>query len=476
MYQELGANPTSVQGLNACLAYGTLPGNQATAADAVKAYVQAMLSSKFRTWIELPPELRPKWWKDKFVKPVVLLVKALYGHPDAGGLWERRLKTIIKSLGGEEVPEYPGNFWFPKTKLLLSTYVDDLTLSGPAGAHDKFWKQLTSQVDVEPPEPIYRILGRNHIYRKLSDSEGSTKCAALGAQDNALILDMHDYAIQTVDLYKSITGVTSLKQAATPFCPEGSVTDADEGARGELAPNACKILMKALWLGRLARPDILKPINDLATKVQAWTKADDKKLLRLIQYIHTTPHYRLAGVVNDPPEALELCLYVDADFAGDKANARSTSGGFLVLRGPTTHFPLAWVSKRQTSTSRSTTESEVISLAHSLYTEGIPAMQLWDKLLDRPIQLRTFEDNQATIIVVKKGYSPKLRHLTRTHKVNLSSLAEIYQEDNASIEYVDTNEQAADIFTKALPPQKWANALQLLGMRTDLPVELAKPK
>lgn len=27
VYQELGANPTSVQGLNACLAYGALPGN-----------------------------------------------------------------------------------------------------------------------------------------------------------------------------------------------------------------------------------------------------------------------------------------------------------------------------------------------------------------------------------------------------------------------------------------------------------------
>ena len=39
VYQELGANPTSVQGLNACLAYGSLPGNRATAADAVKAYV-----------------------------------------------------------------------------------------------------------------------------------------------------------------------------------------------------------------------------------------------------------------------------------------------------------------------------------------------------------------------------------------------------------------------------------------------------
>ena len=61
VYQELGANPTSVQGLNACLAYGSLPGNRATAADAVKAYVQALLSSKYKTWIELPPELRPKY-------------------------------------------------------------------------------------------------------------------------------------------------------------------------------------------------------------------------------------------------------------------------------------------------------------------------------------------------------------------------------------------------------------------------------
>ena len=28
--------------------------------------------------------------------------------------------------------------------------------------------------------------------------------------------------------------------------------------------NACKILMKTLWLGRLARPDIVNPIGDLA--------------------------------------------------------------------------------------------------------------------------------------------------------------------------------------------------------------------
>ena len=169
---------------------------------------------------------------------------------------------------------------------------------------------------------------------------------------------------------------------------------------------------------------------------------------------------------------MELRLYVNADFAGDRLHGKSTSGGFLILYGPNTFYPLAWISKRQTSTSRSTTESEVVSLAHSLYQGGLPALQLWEKLLDRQVTFRVLEDNQATIFVIKKGYSPKLRHITRTHKINLSDLSEVFQDDSAELEYCKTDDQAADIFTKALPPQKWAAALRLLGIRIDLPSEL----
>ncbi|CAE7028491.1 GIP [Symbiodinium sp. CCMP2592] len=467
VYRELGANPTSVQGLNACLAYGSLPGHQSSAADAVKAYVQALLKSKYQTWIELPPELRPAWWRECFAKPVVLLLRALYGHPEAGGLWEKHLKEVLRNMGGQELPEYPGNFWFPETKLLLSTYVDDLTLSGPQEEHQPFWDALCKVVDVEPPEPVYRILGRNHCTIN-AELEG-TENAALGALKGAMAFDMFDYAQQTVDLYKGLTGLKTLKHAATPFAPEASLPVSQEEIAGELAPNACKVLMKALWLGRLARPDLVKPIGDLATKVQKWSRNDDKKLLRLISYIDSTKTHRLVGTVSDGPRELHLALYVDADFAGERDDAKSTSGGFLVLKGPNTFFPLAWVSKRQTSVSRSTPESEIVSLAHSLFQEALPALQLWQTILDYPIRLVIHEDNQATILVAKKGYSPKLRHIARTHKVNLGSISEVIDEDDVDIEYVDTNLQAADIFTKALPPQKWDNALKLLGMRQKLP-------
>ena len=103
----------------------------------------------------------------------------------------------------------------------------------------------------------------------------------------------------------------------------------------------------------------------------------------------------------DEPEQLQLALYADADFAAE-SDAKSTSGGFLVLQGPRTHFPLAWLSKKQTSVSRSTTKAEVISLAHFLYQEGLP-VGLCAKLLGRKMSLALYEDNQATILVARKG-------------------------------------------------------------------------
>jgi len=88
-------------------------------------------------------------------------------------------------------------------------------------------------------------------------------------------------------------------------------------------------------------------------------------------------------------------------------------------------------------------------------------------ILGRPIELVILEDNQATIKIVRKGYSSKLRHIYRTHKVNLGSIKEVLEEDNVTLTYCNTHYQAADVFTKALAPAAWQNALELLGIVTD---------
>ena len=93
------------------------------------------------------------------------LVKSLYGHPESGGHWEIHLTEAILALGGKPVPNHPSSYWFQESRLLLTVYVDDLLLSGPAGAHDRFWKSLRSgpkPVNIEDPEPLERFLGRLH--------------------------------------------------------------------------------------------------------------------------------------------------------------------------------------------------------------------------------------------------------------------------------------------------------------------------
>jgi hypothetical protein len=146
MCQEMSANPTTVQGLSSCLAYGSIPGHKVTTADAVQAYIQAKLKSQYPTWIKLPPELSPAWWRDHFVRPVVRLIKSLYGHPEAGAHWERHLEEILKGMGAQKCSEFLGNYFFPETRLLLAVYVDDFTLAGPVQGHDKFWHDLAAVV------------------------------------------------------------------------------------------------------------------------------------------------------------------------------------------------------------------------------------------------------------------------------------------------------------------------------------------
>ena len=98
----------------------------------------------------------------------------------------------------------------------------------------------------------------------------------------------------------------------------------------------------------------------------------------------------------------------------------------------------------------------------------MPMLNLWERLLKRPVTLRILEDNEATIKVIRKGYSSKLRHVSRTQRVNIASIHEAISEPNVILQYVETTKQAADVFTKSLDPQKWGNALDLLGVHTHL--------
>ena len=141
--------------------YGALPGNATTTADAIKAYVKAFLKSNFQLE-RIAPRAETHMVAPKVCPTCSTAAQSAVLSPEAGGLWEQHLQVVLRQLRGGEIQEYTGKFWFPKQRLMLPTCVDDLTLSTPQEEHQSFWAELTSLVDVEPPDPVYRVLGRSH--------------------------------------------------------------------------------------------------------------------------------------------------------------------------------------------------------------------------------------------------------------------------------------------------------------------------
>ena len=157
-----------------------------------------------------------------------------------------------------------------------------------------------------------------------------------------------------------------------------------------------------------------------------------------------------------------LGLFQDSNFAGHLEDSKSTSGGTLCIFGSHTFVPINWICKKQTSASHSSTESEIISLDAGLRLDGIwdlivavlhgntyqsnkarrdPSkpptrrkfMERWNYLHNvdfvssnvnssRKEVLYIFEDNEAVIKMMIKGRRSTIRHVSRTHRVDLDWL------------------------------------------------------
>ncbi len=138
----------------------------------------------------------------------------------------------------------------------------------------------------------------------------------------------------------------------------------------------------------------------------------------------------------------------------DRHDYRSTSGSIIFLAGPITRFPLGAKCAKQTITSFSTPESELVAANLAVRMLGIPFLGACEKVIGSKLRLTFNEDNQSAPQVIKTGKNSTVRHLPRAHGISISALHD----------YCKLPGVQADIFTKCLEPIKWDNALELLGM------------
>ena len=148
---------------------------------------------------------------------------------------------------------------------------------------------------------------------------------------------------------------------------------------GELSNVCSQIVLKYLYLARIGRPDILWSVNKLARSIIKWTKICDKRLNRLISYIHHTCEYKQYCHVGNTVKQWQTRTV-------SRLWLRRRSWRFEIhvwrnivrLFGSHTCVPISWMCKKQTAVSHSSTESEIISLDTGLRLDDLSALELWD--------------------------------------------------------------------------------------------------
>ena len=242
-----------------------------------------------------------------------------------------------------------------------------------------------------------------------------------------------------------------------------------------------------------------------------WIRACDKRLRRLICYIHHTGDHSLESCVGDDAQDCHPVLFSDADFAGDLVTAKSSSGCYFAIVGPNAFAPTTASCKMQTCVSHSSTESEIAVVEQGIRMEGLQALTFCGvvtELLrtDRPhddkaemqakakpsaIELDPYsegfnhgryfaytrksrhttvliiaEDNEAAIKIVQKARSMALRHLPRTHRIDVQWLFEVCANPRVRMLYVNTKQQVAGLMTKALNnPVTWEHLMDIAQIR-----------
>jgi hypothetical protein len=168
----------------------------------------------------------------------------------------------------------------------------------------------------------------------------------------------------------------------------------------------------------------------------------------MLRYLKGTPHMGLEfnSSGRKPGDLWELTMYVDADYANDRITRRSKTGWLIFLDSNL----VAYGSRLQTSTARSSTEAEYIAMLMAvkelLWVRNI--MTSIGFKIKSLIQVR--EDNQPAIELAENAMASK-----RTRGMDIKHHWIRHYVDNGSIKIVYTHtSQQADGMTKPLP--KWS--------------------
>lgn len=369
---------------------------------------------------------------------VCKLRKALYGLKQSSRCWNKKFSDFLLNYGFNQSMADPCLFHgvFQSKKVFLILYVDDILLLCE---------------DEGTLNDIMKVINKN--FEATICKSGSFVGMEIDQNKDGSIFIHSQAYIKKILRQFNLDSCNPVNVPADPNVILSS--ELDTTFEGTSVPYR-EAVGSLMFLSSTTRPDITYAVNLVSRFQNNFSQIHWNAVKRIMKYLKATPYHGIQYMSES--ENPYLVAYSDADFAGDLDTRKSTTGYVFML----SNGAITWCTSRQQSVSTSTTESEYIA-ASTAVKEVIWLRQLLcdiDELSFCAKNVTLHIDNQSAIKLIK---NPLFHRRTKHIDVKYHFIREKYHDKTVDITYINSNEQLADIFTKALPRDRFEKLRTLIS-------------
>ena len=426
-YEETYAPVARLEAIRMLLAYASIMNFKLYQMDVKSAFLNGLIQEE--VYVEQPPGFEIP---DK-PNHVYKLQKALYGLKQAPRAWYERLSNFL--LEKEFSRGKVDTTLFIKRKhndiLLVQIYVDDIIFGS---TNDSLCKEFSLDMQSEFE---MSMMGELKYFLGLQIKQ----------TQEGIFINQSKYCKELIKRF----GMDSAKHMSTPMSTN-CYLDKDESGQSIDIKQYRGMIGSLLYLSA-SRPDIMFSVCMCARFQSNPKQSHLSAVKRIMRYLLGTINLGLWYPKNS---TCNLIGYSDSDFAGSKTDRKSTSGTCQFIGSAL----VSWHSKKQNSVALSTAEAEYISAGSCCAQILWMKQQLSDYgiLLDR-IPIRC--DNTSAINLSK---NPVQHSRTKHIEIRHHFLRDHVLKGDCVLEFVDTKNQLADIFTKPLPKEVFFSIRRELGL------------
>jgi hypothetical protein len=220
-------------------------------------------------------------------------------------------------------------------------------------------------------------------------------------------------------------------------------------------------ISSVLWPVVVSRPDAAYTVGILSQFIQNLEHVHWEALKRVIVFLGTTKNLWLTFGGPNNPLVEGFC---DADWASQKHRHSISGYSFTFGKGA-----VSWSSKKQHVIALSSTEAEYIAQTHAA-KEALWLKSFLDEIRGKsegPLRMNC--DNQGAIALAKDN---KFHSRTKHIDLRYHFIREAVEDEKINVTYIPTDQNTADILTKALAKGKFKHFVEKLGLRTLGPMSV----